>query len=221
MPKTTPRIPEFYRNAVEIDTKTGAPADYFSCFVGYRNATMAAADKMRLPHADREDAAQEVQLRFWLRDSLAKYDPERIFQTAAGNKRTARFGSMYGSFVGLSMLAERDKYINYISRVNLKPTEDMPDTQTEDDPAEEISGKDAAQRWASTAERALREADRSDLIPVLHLCQQAAVLASTVTRADIVAATGCKLRYASDLLKDLREQLKLAGLGPESLTDGN
>jgi hypothetical protein len=213
-------LPALYENAVEINPTTGEPADYLSAFVGYRKLTLSIANKLNIPFDQQEDAVQEVQLRFWLRDSLAKYDPNRVWENDQGQRGTAKFGSMYRSFVGLSMLAERDKHINYSRRNQPTPNDEIPSPIPEADIADGVTEQDAAQRWVSIAHRALLEADRADLVPVLNLCQQAAVLATVVTRADVVAATGCRLRAATTLLKELRETLEAAGMGPESLTDG-
>src|SRR5438874_619113 len=96
--KSKPALPSLFVNAIRKDPETGAPLDYTSVFAGYRNLTLSLAEKAKIPSDEREDAAQEIQLRFWLRDSLTKYDPTKTFEHKDGQKRRAKFVSMYKSY---------------------------------------------------------------------------------------------------------------------------
>jgi hypothetical protein len=216
--KTKARVPELYQNAVAVDPITGAPADDLSAYLAYRNMALSAAEKASIPPDDREDAAQEMQTRFWKNDSLNRYDPDREVLAANGKTYTAKFPSMIRGFLNLSVRNERDKYIKYITHHAVKEvTEQHMGSNIEPDVAEVIIETEAARNWVNLAERALREADRADLIPVLRLCHNASIIASVVTRADIAAATGCKLREGTKLLAELREVLEQSGMGPDSL----
>lgn len=217
-----PEVPELYQNSVQVDPTTGAPADYNSLALAYRKLAFLCAKQCGIPPQEQEDAVQAVLMRFWKNDGLSNYDPERVFLTASGQERKAKFHTMFRSFVGLSMLAERDRAYNSKNKAALAgTTTDLADMAREVsrtlDPADEVADEDAAQRWLKMAARALQEQGRADLIPVLSLCADKAKVGGVVTRADIVAATGVRLRAATQLLTQLQAALQDAGMGPETL----
>lgn len=224
-----PEVPELYQNSVQVDPTTGAPADYNSLALAYRKLAFLCAKQCGIPPQEQEDAVQAVLMRFWKNDGLSNYDPERVFLTASGQERKAKFHTMFRSYVGLSMLAERDRVL--AARGKMKGLYGLP-IDAEDwapagegtsnfspDPAVEVAEEDAASDWLIRAELALVEAGHKDLLPVLKLCADKAKVGGTVTRADIVAVTGVRLRAATSLLTQLQAALKSADMGPETLSD--
>jgi hypothetical protein len=218
-----PEVPEIYKNFVSVDPSTGAPADYDSLAIAYRKLAFLCAKQAGIAVQDQDDAVQAVLFRFWKNDGLSKYDPDREWTTASGEQRKAKFHTMFRSFVGLSMLAERDRAYTSKNRAHLCGTTadlaTLAESPATGDPATEVIEEDAAERWLKRASLALTDLGRDDLVPVLLLCAEKAKVGGTVTRADIVEATGVRLRAATQLLTQLQEALKSADLGPETLSD--
>lgn len=198
------KVNRFYKGVTKIDKTTGLPADYESLFAGYLPLVMASAERVHIPVQDREDAAQEVQIKFWLKEGLEFFDE---------TKKT-KFATLYGSWTGMFMLQERDKSLRNYNRNEYTPSSEVPDTVL-DDPSEEIISERDVSSWVGKATLALSE--KPHLIPVLDACVDAATRNCIVTRADIVAVAGCRLREATILLKELREELTAAGLGMDSI----
>lgn len=198
---------KLYENTTKIDKKTGLPEDYNSLFAGYRNLVTAAAQRVGIPAQDAEDAAQEVQLKFWAKGGLDFYDSE---------KKT-KFASMYRGWTSMFMLQERDKYLK--NKTRHVPVDAIENGQvfdkTETDFSKEIIAESAINSWVERASLAL--SGKPYLVPLLHKCVEAAEANKTMTRADVIEATGCKLRQATGLLQELRDTLNEAGMGAQSI----
>lgn len=198
------KVNRFYKGVTKIDEKTGLPENYESLFASYQPLVLASAERVNIPVQDREDAAQEVQLKFWLKEGLDFFD----------ESRKTKFSTLYRSWTGMFMLQERDKSLKNVQRNQYVPSSELPDYMV-DDGVEEAVSEQAVSSWVDKATLAL--ADKPHLIPVLNACVDAATKNCVVTRADIVAVAGCRLREATLLLKELREALTAAGLGMDSI----
>lgn len=79
--------------------QNGCPADYDDLVRHY--FAMARSIVARYPGVrpdDVEDLTQDILLKFYVRDALSWYDPNKTFQTPSG-PRTARFPTLFRSFV--------------------------------------------------------------------------------------------------------------------------
>lgn len=217
---------EIYAGIVSLDEKTGLPNDYDSFFAAYRPLIMATARRVGIPEQDVADAASEVAIKFWLKDGLSLYDPDR---------RT-RFATLLRNWAGMFMLQERDKTIKQNKRfLSIEPADfsyETPIGNTTQDHSfrradtfysaersaeESLLLDERIQQWAGEAERALERANKKDLIPVLKACVNAAEEGTAPSRAEIAEAAGCKITKATSLLQELRRTLTSLGYGMESI----
>lgn len=214
-----------------VDPVTGVPVDYWALAEEYRGMVIAAAARLGVPVADQEDAAQEVELRFFRGGGLAAFDPNKLFEpppegwrdgdTRRPGARTARFGGFYRRFVGLHMMQEMDRHNNRLNRVRPVEGGDLPEHE-ERDFTVALCARDNAREWLEKAEFTLHRAGRSELVPLLDVLVDAPVRdrdgnPKTPARAILGAALGVKGETAGFMLKDLRRILGEYGLGPESL----
>ena len=203
-------IDKMYHGVIDVDEKTGKPADYDTLFAAYKPLVMTAAERLKIPYDEREDAVQEVQLKFWSKNGLGMYD------SAKGTK----FATLYRKWTSMFLLQERDKSHRWMNRNAM-----MGDTRTvlEDEKTELDSFEDAVlaeesmSQWARNALRGLESLERPDLVNLFKLCLVASEASRAPSRAEIAKVTGCHLQKATPLIKELRFELTRLGYGIESL----
>lgn len=205
-----------YENSLKVDVNTGQPLDYTSCFAAYHRVAIETALKQGIPKQDAADAVQEINLRFFKKDGINWYDPNKEFEQPNGKKKTARFFSMYQSWLFKAMLAERDKYNKRITRSVVVPDTWLPDSAVPDI-AIEIDDQDAATAWLREAIQKLTDSNNSQLIPVLRACAKSAEINKPLIRKELADELGCSVRTASLKLSQLRKVLTDIGMGAESL----
>lgn len=197
-----------------LDEETGLPLDYHSFFAAYRPLMLATAKRVHIPPQDREDAAQEVAIKFWQKNGLDMYDPER----------KTKFATLLRNWAALFMLQERDKVAKNLRNTYIDPAEwAYAETnlgsirlEAEEFLAEWVSDT-AVEEWVGQAQTALERVGKAYLVPVLNLCVSAAEAGKAPSRAQIAQVAGVKIAKATPLIKELRQTLTDAGLGMESL----
>lgn len=197
------------------------PRSYEELIRDYHRMVLGVAEKAGLHGQDAEDAAQTIELRFWMRDGLADYDPEKLWDPPEGLERwddgreavprTAAFVTMYKTYVLLSMRGERDKVHRWYRR-------HVPEEEQEEvgvgDPADEVCSLQAAQSWLARAARALRDAGMESwataLVALAH--------GELATREEWATILGVKVRSTGWAQDELRARLRRVGFGPETLS---
>lgn len=197
--------------------------DYDAILGDYHDMVLKAAAAYGVPDADREDAAQEVELRFFRKDGLAWFDPEMKHEPPPEGwrdgrpsvPRTAKFSSYYRRFVYVHMMQEMDRHNNRTNRVRPVEGGALPDTAARVDEIESADHRVDADRWMERSRRALAEAGDDALIPLLEVC--AGTDGSTPSRVKLAAALGVSERVVGAMLNRMRMVLAQSGMGPESL----
>ncbi len=192
-----------------IDAKTGLPGDYNSFCSAYRPFMFQIAERANIPLQDREDAVQEVQTKFWMKEGLDMYDPD---------KKT-HFSTLLRNWAGLFMLQEMDK-----SKKTFRYAPYGLDATTvadpiENDEAKSVLSDEFIKQWLQEAESVLERVEKPHLIPVLRLCVVAAETNTTPSRASIAEAVGTSVSKATSMIMDLRATLTAEGYGIESFYD--
>lgn len=209
---TSHYAPDLYANTTLVEGKTGLPQDYNSLFAAYGELVKSVAGRLRMPIPDQEDAAQEVQLKFWLKDGLSLYDPNM------GNK----FAAFYKRWTTLFSLQERDKGLKYVERYDTRDPEVFKTEYSaivESPFEEEFLGTDFLVTWLDGAEAKLRESGNENLVPLLNLCAEHAEDGTAPSRAEVAKVTGRAVSSSTNQMRKLRKVLTELGMGMESLYD--
>lgn len=196
------------RPSAIIDETTGLPADYNSFAITYRPLILATAERLGIPPQDREDAAQVISLKFWQKNGLAMYDPER----------KTKFNTLLRNWAARFLLQERDKVIRSQRNYPVDPHEWV-QLDLKSDPSQEPISDLFVEAWVDAAQEALIRAEKPHLIPLLRLCVLSAETGKAPSKQQIMDLVGCTANKASTLTKELRTVLTKAGLGVESLYD--
>lgn len=191
---------------IRLDEATGLPDDYDSFVAAYRPLILSIADSMGIPPNDREDALQEIQYKFWHKNGLNLYNPEK----------NTKFATLLRAWATKFMLQERDKVIKR-GRMTLVDPAELGDKVNDNSALSKWQTDHEITEWTTKAEKALRSSDNAHLVPVLHVCISAAERGRAPTRAQVAKVTGVSLNKATTLLKQLRTVLTKAGYGIESL----
>jgi len=200
-----------------------APEDYQTLFSAYHGMLISMAAKMGIPQADIEDAAAEVEYRFWRDDWLSKYDstllhmpPKDGWRDGHQGPRTARFATFYRRYVGLSLLAERDRHQNRIRRFHPTAPEDL--SASTGDGVSDYCEREQRDKWVRDAARALCEKGYTVWAYALpELTEHALMTGRQPTRAELETILGIPVTSAKTMLRKLSETLSLVGFGPETL----
>jgi hypothetical protein len=211
--------------ALRVDERTGAPQDYEALFTAYHGMVLGMAARMGIPLESQEDAAQEVELRFWKQDALAWYDPQMLHAAPAqgwrdgsqAKARTAKFGTFYRKFVWSHMRQEVDRTGNYLRRVVATDADSMPDGPIGLDHSEQVCEVESARDWLSRTSEALQAAGAGHLVPLLAVQARSGMEGRSLTRAEMAAELGISAGTASKQCTQLRALLSQLGYGPESL----
>ena len=202
---------ELYYDSASADDKTGLPDDYHSFFALYRPLLIASAEYTQIPEQDREDAAQEVAIKFWQKNGLEFFDPER----------KTKFATLLRKWSGMFMRQERDKTNRAKRNICVDPAEWFTvgeiDLQNGSTVERDVTGDVFASSWVQGAVAALEDAGHTQLVAVLKECVRAAENGTTPSREDVAEAVGCKVYYVTTLYKQLRTELTSLGYGTESL----
>jgi hypothetical protein len=219
----TSPIPPERREALD---RGEAPIDYAELLHAYHGMVLGLADRMGIGPSDREDAAAEVELRFWRSDGLAWYDPDRVHQPPPGGwrdgrppkPRTARFGGMFRRYAYLNMLQERDRHSNRLRRAIPTDHESMPD-RPHDDHADSTCRADATRGWIEGAAAALDSAGHGDWARILPEVAERAAAGDLPNRAELSSLLGRPVRSASSALAELGSLLTSLDCGPDDLRE--
>lgn len=217
MPTTTNYVPSLYVESTQVDEKTGLPQDYDSFAAAYRPLALSVAERIGIPIDDRENAVQEVQLKFWRKNGLDLFDP---------NMDNRKFGVFFRAWAGKFLLQERDKTIR-IERKHIFTDPLLMLRQADEDDSfaivdpehleDEFLSSERSKNWLEQARAALREVDDPDIPALFELCVEYAQRGATPTRAAIIEHFGCTMYRATNLLYGLRTALTQIGMGVESL----
>jgi hypothetical protein len=194
----------------------GVPRSYEELIQNYHGVVMSIAAKAGLSGPDAEDAAQMIEMRFWARGGLADYDPERLFEPPSEGwsdgrvavPRTARFASMFKTYVILSMRGERDRMLRWHKHHGC---EDEAQSLTCEDPASDAEMRD----WVRRACRRLINAGQ----PEWAAAVAAAAGGQLEKREEWAQVLGCKVRSCRWAQEQMTARLTAVGMGPESLRE--
>lgn len=195
----------------------GAPESYEALVRDFHGVVMGIAAKAGLHGQDAEDAAQTIELRFWLRGGLADYDPERLFEPPTEGwsdgreavARPARFATMFKTFVIMSMRGERDRALRWYQRhVSEEETPELGD-----DPSEGVCRSIVARQWVSDASEALAAAGQPEWAAALVEASEGHL----EKREDWVRVLGCKVKSCRWAQEQLAFRLEGVGYGRDSL----
>jgi hypothetical protein len=205
------------------------PRSYEELIRNYHRMVLGVAEKAGLSGQDAEDAAQTIELRFFLRDGLADYDPEKLWDPPEGLRvdpvlgvtvwddgkiavpRTAAFVTMYKTYVLLSMRGERDKAHRWYRR---HVGEDELEGAADGDVAETVCSAHAAATWLGRAARALRDAGMEPWATALVALARGEI----ARREDWARILGVKVRSVGWAQSELRARLVRIGFGPETIS---
>jgi hypothetical protein len=95
------------------------PMTYAELFENYYGFVCGLVRKLGIESQKMEDVASEILLRFYERDFLDKFDPDRVFMYD-GQAHTARFQSFLGGFVASYVRHHRDRQTLMARRELLK-----------------------------------------------------------------------------------------------------
>lgn len=193
--------------------------DYDAILPQYHGMVLNAAAAYGVPEADLEDAAQEVELRFFRKDGLAWFDPEMLhpepesgWRDGHTGPRKAAFSSYYRRFTYLNMMQEMDRHNNRTNRVRPVEGGDLPEG-VEADIADAVTEQESSKTWMRGAQKVCKRLGRLDLARLLD------VLADGEERSlrAIAAELSITPRAAGVLKTQLLVTLTEHGYGPESL----
>lgn len=197
------------KNAIELDARNGLPQDYYSLFAAYESVPRSAAVRLKIPAQDISDCVQEVQLKFWKKNGLDLFDPDK----------NTKFSTFYRGWTQKFLLQERDRvYKSFTKHMDVAP-EDF--QETEWDSAEEFEDSlltdDFITQWVDKARNTLADSAKPHLVKLFDLCLESAEIGKKPSKASVAETLGIRLTQVATAFNQMRRILERSGLGMESL----
>ena len=192
-----------------VDKATGVPDSYEALFSQYHNLVLNVVRKAGLPVDDWEDAAANLEFKFWQKDGLSWFDPSKGTQ----------FSTMYRAWLSLSVLHEREKWKRYVDRYELFDPTDTTHNQHKVYAHLDTGAELTITQWASQAREVLETKPYAHLLPFFDACIEASILNEKFDHKKLAESLGVELPFVYKKLALMRNVLKRKNINPTALAD--